>query len=75
MGTYHLPVHKDLTTMAQGLKVYPNSMLRSIGGGSFPNFKGLLKEMKIINQDFLDDFSKMPRTFCVVNLYKQRFVS
>ena len=70
IGTPHLPVQKELAFFSMGMKIYPKSMLRSMGGGSFPNFDAILKELRIVNRSFLSHFTEMPSTFCVVNLHK-----
>ncbi|KAL9615095.1 MAG: hypothetical protein Q9167_000413 [Letrouitia subvulpina] len=70
IGTPHLPEQKKLAALSSVMRFYPKSFLRSIDSGSFPNFDALLKELQIVNREFLSWFTEMPSTFCVVNLRK-----
>jgi hypothetical protein len=72
IGTPHLPVQKDLGILALGLKLYPNSISRSL---DLPNVDALRKDVQDINQRFLSRFGDMPSTFCIVNLQKSILVS
>lgn len=69
INTPYFPESNELFLLSMAAKILPNSVSRSFSGDA------LLKELKVVNEDFITKFTRMPSTFYIVSQYNFRIVS